>query len=104
MARRQNTDTRGNGFTTATVSAVWQKAAIVTGNDPAVRRKDACGAFIRRQDYGDTTSQYGWEIDHIRPVAAGGTDDMANLQALQWENNRHKSDNYPQWSCKVRAA
>lgn len=104
MARRANSDIRGNGFTTATVSAVWQKATPVAGNDPAVWRKDACGAFIRRQDYGNTNSQYGWEIDHVRPVAAGGTDDISNLQPLQWENNRHKADNYPHWSCKVRAA
>jgi hypothetical protein len=104
MARKQNTDTRGNGFAASTVAAVWQKAPVVAGYDPAVWRKDTCGAFIRRADHGDTTSQYGWEIDHIRPVAHGGTDDLSNLQALQWENNRYKSDNYPQWSCKVRAA
>jgi hypothetical protein len=40
----------------------------------------------------------------IRPVAAGGGDELENLQPLQWENNRHKSDLWPQWACKRRAA
>ena len=34
--------------------------------------------------YGDTSSDYGWEIDHIKPVARGGTDNLNNLQALYW--------------------
>lgn len=49
-------------------------------------------------EYGKTT-QYGWEVDHIKPVAHGGTDNVANLQALHWQNNRHKGDNYPHWAC-----
>lgn len=104
MARRQGTDSRGGGFTEATVAAVWQKGTLVAGFDSAMWRKDSCGAFIRWSDYGDTSSGYGWEIDHVRPVAQGGGDELSNLQPLQWENNRSKGDNYPRWECKVRAA
>jgi 5-methylcytosine-specific restriction endonuclease McrA len=74
---------------------VWLK----TGVDPAYAnfRKDTCGATILRNDYGTTTDS-GWEIDHVKPVASGGTDAMDNLQPLHWENNRHKADNWPHWS------
>ncbi|MCB9358266.1 MAG: HNH endonuclease [Calditrichaeota bacterium] len=60
---------------------------------------DSCGAKIRRECYG-MTNEYGWEIDHILPVAEGGTDVLSNLQPLHWENNRHKGDCYPRWPCK----
>lgn len=101
--RNPNTTVGGGAFPEAVVNAVWQKATIVPGFDPWHARKDACGAWMVRTDYGKTT-QWGWEVDHTRPVAQGGTDDLSNLQPLQWENNRHKSDSYPQWSCKVGSA
>lgn len=37
----------------------------------------------------------GWEVDHKHPVAKGGSDNPRNLQAVQWEENRTKSDKYP---------
>jgi hypothetical protein len=62
---------------------------------------DPCGAAIVWSDFGDTTAETGWEIDHIIPVAHGGTDDLDNLQALQWENNRAKGDALD-WECPSR--
>lgn len=103
MYRTPNTTRNGFGFDLATINAVWAKATIVPGNDAAVIRKDSCGAWIKRVDYGKTT-EYGWEIDHIQPVAKNGTDELYNLQPLHWQNNRHKSDNWPSWSCAVKAA
>ncbi len=53
---------------------------------------------MKRSEYGNTNSDHGWEVDHEKPVARGGSDDLSNLQPLQWDNNRKKSDAYP-WSC-----
>ena len=61
------------------VNEVWEKGIIVPGNNPAIYRKDVCGAFIRRDSYGKQT-QYGWEIDHIVPVSKGGSDRLHNLR------------------------
>ena len=100
MARNPNTTTTGNRFDDATAEAVWQKGK----PEPEYSgfRKDVCNASMQRSKYGDTSSQWGWEIDHIKPVARGGTDDLVNLQPLQWENNRHKGDDWPNFTCKVK--
>jgi len=42
--------------------------------------------------YGDRSSVYGWEIDHITPSSKNGYDTLNNKQALQWANNVDKSD------------
>lgn len=102
--RNRNTNNRGGAWTHAEVIAVWNKGRVIAGQDPRVRRKDVCGAWITFAQYGQTTSGgEGWEIDHIRPVVSGGYDSLDNLQPLQWENNRSKGDNWPNWGCATSA-
>lgn len=93
---------RGRSFSEQEKSAVWRKATVIPGYEPRIWRRDTCGASMKWSEYGNTTSNFGWEIDHIKPVAAGGGDDLSNLQALQWANNRYKSDDWPAWSCKTK--
>ena len=105
MARKQNTDRSGSSFSEEIKIAVWKKAKAIAGKDSKEVRKDLCGAIIEWDKYGETDENgNGWEIDHIKPVAEGGGDELANLQPLQWQNNREKSDDYPASGfCKVVA-
>jgi hypothetical protein len=100
MARQRSTRADGASFDQATIEAVWRKAHIAPGHNPAVYRRDTCGAWISRVAYG-TTGDYGWEVDHIVPASRGGTDEVRNLQPLQWQNNRGKGDDWPNWSCTL---
>lgn len=92
------------GFSEEQKQIAWSKARIVPGRDPNTIRKDACGAWIKWADYGNIDSEWGWEIDHIHPVALGGTNHPSNLQALHWKNNRAKGDSITGFMPAVVAA
>lgn len=92
MYRLRGTKRDGTSFDGVMKYRVWWKGRTIQGLNPDQWRLDACGALIYFDDYGKTDSKYGWEIDHIVPVALGGGDEIDNLQPLQWQNNRAKSD------------
>ncbi len=71
---------------------IWSKGEIFGGNDPVFWRKDECGAWIFRGHYENRNSEYGWIIDHIKPLSEGGTDDISNLRPMHWENTIRKAD------------
>lgn len=79
-------------FTDDIIERVWKKATIVQNNESTKFRKDQCGAWIARNQYGNRDSDYGWEIDHITPISKEGKDILSNLRPLHWENNLSKSD------------
>jgi 5-methylcytosine-specific restriction endonuclease McrA len=90
MFRHYNTDAAGKTFDERIVEAVWSKAEISSEHPPL--KVDAYGALIWRGGYGNTNSKFGWEIGHKNPLSHGGSDELENLQALQWENNRRNGE------------
>lgn len=97
MSKDRGSKASGGAWTHQEKSNVWNKANKIPGVDPNHQRRDKCGSTIQWSLHG-VESTYGWEIDHIKPRAKGGGDELSNLQALQWETNRRKSDTYP-WNC-----
>lgn len=85
------------------IQTVWEKGLVQQGFDPNVARKDACGAWMLRNQYGNIDSDFGWEIDHVYPRALGGTTVDVNLRPMHWQNNRSKGDDYPTYMASVKA-
>ena len=76
------------------IEKAWENAHKIRGRNPDVYRKDDYGNIIYKSSYGKQI-EMGQEIDHKHTKTKGGTDSSRNLQAVQWEENRSKSDKYP---------
>lgn len=98
-------------FTEERIQEVWEKGSEVDGYDSTIYRKDACGAWMKRDKYGDRDSSLGWEIDHIYPesrlmeenVERDQIDNIVNLRPLNWQNNASKDNDYPAYTARCRA-
>ena len=88
-------------WTEEEIQAVWGQGAAVPTYRPDKWRKDPCGAWIARDHYDDTNSDFGWQIDHILPAEHGGASDLSNLRPLHWKNKATKRG--VQLRCPVKA-
>lgn len=79
--------------------SVWLKGRRILGRNKNMWRRDKCGKLIKYSEHGNRDSEFGWEIDHKKPIAKDGDDSIDNLQPLHWKNNSRKGDTHP-WFCK----
>jgi hypothetical protein len=79
-------------WTELEIQSVWEKAEVVEHYNPRQWRKDCCGAWMARNQFGNHNSRFGWEIDLLTPADKGGTRDLSNLQPFQWKNAASRQD------------
>ena len=72
---------------------IWDKGCIIRGKNPDLYRQDKYGNTIK-PSYGKT-SDMGWNVDHSKPQALGGTDHLNNLQPMNSRVNSSKGKQYP---------
>lgn len=65
------------------IQQVWEKGRASGEIDSSLWREDECGAWMNRQDYGKTGSDFGWKIVNITP---GAPDKPENLRPFHHAN------------------
>ncbi len=71
---------------------VWDK---FYGNRETV--KDYAGREMKRSACGNPNSSYHPTLDHIRPLSAGGSDVIGNIEICHRDTNAEKADKFPHW-------
>ena len=71
------------------IDQVWDKGRKIRGRNPNLWRKDDFDIRMYKPAYG-TGGKTGWEIDHKKPRAKGGSDALSNLRPLNTEKNRQR--------------
>lgn len=74
------------------IQSAWENGQVLDKINSWKWRKDACGAWISRDQYDNRNSDFGWEISHVLPVNEGGADERSNLRPLQWKNAAAKDN------------
>ena len=80
-------------FSNETIDKVWQNARGMTEPSVGIWRRDECGAWIKRDQYGYEQSEFGWRIEN---VSLGGPDTLENLRAL------HRANTYDRASGRAK--
>jgi len=73
-------------FKLGLLEQVWEKACSIPGMDPTLFRRDYHGAVIRKTEFNNEASIYGWCFHHLTPVWEGGSSDLGNVAPLNCTN------------------
>lgn len=80
-------------FSNERLAQVWDKGQTIRDKNPDLYRKDIYGNTMYRYSYGKTSAM-GWNVDHSKPQALGGTDHLNNLQPMNSRANSSKGKKY----------
>ena len=72
---------------------IFSKGSIVRGMNSKLYRKDCFGNLMYRYSYGKY-SPMGWNVDHSKPIAKGGTNSIRNLHPMSCFANCSKGARY----------
>jgi hypothetical protein len=75
------------------IEAVWLHGRAMPLADPAHWRQDACGAWMRREQYGQQDAEFGWKLVKL---SAGGPDSADNLRPFHRGNGFDVAGGRPQ--------
>ena len=75
------------------LNQIWEKGETVRGKNPDLYRQDKFNNTMYKPSYGKT-SEMGWNVDHSKPQALGGTDHLNNLQPMNSRANSAKGKKY----------
>lgn len=73
-------------FTFKFLDQVWEKAGQIPGMDPTLFRCDEQGSVIRKSEFNNESSIYGWCFNHLKPLWEGGNNDLGNVTPLNCTN------------------
>lgn len=83
-----------SNFTPERLDQIWDKGDIIPGKNPDLYRLDKFGNEMYKHSYGKMSAM-GWNVDHSKPQALGGTDHLNNLQPMNSRANCGKGKKYP---------
>lgn len=82
----------------ALIDRVWENARAMPDFDPDEWRQDQCGAWIRRDQYNQPSTDFGWRILDVVADHPGDTD---TLRAFHFGNSFDVAQDRP--TCRVHA-
>jgi hypothetical protein len=80
------------------IQRIWEKARGMTELSSELWRKDECGAWIKRDQYGHTHSEFGWKVENVSP---GGPEVLENLRPFHHANGYDRAGRHEK--CHVTA-